>query len=554
MDQPGAAEHVPEPGRGGGGYSVIDEGNERVQRQRGGRRNRKKARSSKTRNTRATRGNEKRALGNGQCHVVCGLSGTWLCRLNAFQSDAGSVRTSWRNLSEVTVTADRIGRPSVRAALTRGVKRGRHCNPRCVGIGNAINLPGILSGGWKFSNWMTNESEVGSRAKETNANGWLAGSTDLLIKLATGRPGRIRMKGRANETGETPRKLLVSVHSSIPDWIIRNPQEPNETRDPRIQSDSPDIETYRDLFGPYLDLSLTRGSIDPNFLIDKHPEDLYHGIKNAEGQDTPGTVSHFLTWIQTIPVSPPIERFNVRAYHELVEEIPQSLWSYGDEEEPGIKRGRHLVAGCKLHGVRGSLEGRSVCAETFLRCRANDEALEASEWLECHFDRERFVLQVHGKVSDENVARATAPLLSLRNSPISREVKVTSAVTHTLAPEPVSSINLTCSPGVFPAKESSQKQSEGAHVVGLVILASSNSNPTKEVWPNNPLFLGRFRERYVPRNETFFLACFNRVNVSGKSECGMGSETGVDGYAPLAWRLQPARLRSRDGQRAAGCS
>lgn len=60
--------------------------------------------------------------------------------------------------------------------------------------------------------------------------------------------------------------------------------------------------------------------------------------------------------------------------------------------------------------------GRSVYAgETFLRCRANDEALEASEWLECHFDRERFVFQVRGKVSDENAPRTTAALLFVRD-------------------------------------------------------------------------------------------------------------------------------------------
>lgn len=73
------------------------------------------------------------------------------------------------------------------------------------------------------------------------------------------------------------------------------------------------------------------------------------------------------------------------------------------------------VAGCKLQDASGSLEGRPVCAETFLRCRANDEALEASEWLECHFDGERFVFQVQGDVSDENAARATAALLSVRD-------------------------------------------------------------------------------------------------------------------------------------------
>lgn len=67
-------------------------------------------------------------------------------------------------------------------------------------------------------------------------------------------------------------------------------------------------------------------------------------------------------------------------------------------------------------GVSDFLEGRSVYArETFLRCRANDEALEASEWLECHFDRKRFVFQVRGKVSDENAARATAALLFVRD-------------------------------------------------------------------------------------------------------------------------------------------
>lgn len=80
-------------------------------------------------------------------------------------------------------------------------------------------------------------------------------------------------------------------------------------------------------------------------------------------------------------------------------------------------------------------------------------------------------------------------------STVSRKLQITTSFIDIPPSNLVTSINLTSGPGVCnqeKGKKAAKSNQCRVHVVGLVILESSNSNPTKEVSPN-PLFSSFFQ-------------------------------------------------------------
>lgn len=80
-------------------------------------------------------------------------------------------------------------------------------------------------------------------------------------------------------------------------------------------------------------------------------------------------------------------------------------------------------------------------------------------------------------------------------STVSRKLQITTSFIDIPPSNLVTSINLTSGPGVCnqeKGKKAAKSNQCRVHVVGLVILQSSNSNPAKEVSPN-PLFSSFFQ-------------------------------------------------------------